>query len=80
MVAAMCSAPRDDQVRVVDGDDRLLPGAGMRNMFGKPAVIMPKSVLGPSVHFSAMVTPSRPTIVVTGTSGKGVSSASKPVA
>ena len=37
-----------------------LPGPVIRNRFGKPAVIRPRYVSGPSSHCSFNVTPSRP--------------------
>ena len=54
--------PEQGELRVVDGHHRLLPGAGMTNMFGKPRLIIPNRLEAPSAHFSARVTPPRPTI------------------
>ena len=56
--------------RVVDGDDGLLAGAGMTNMFGNPAVIIPNRLAAPSAHFSAMVTSAAADDLVAGAAGE----------
>ena len=58
------------ELRVVDGDDGLLAGAGMTNMFGKPRVIMPNRVAAPSAHFSAMRASAAPDDLVAGAAGE----------
>ena len=50
----------------------------MTNRFGKPRLIIPKRLAAPSAHFSARVTPSRPTMSWPARRDSGVSSASKP--
>ena len=50
----------------------------MTNMLGKPRLIIPNRLAAPSAHFSARVTPPRPTISWPTRRYSGVSSASKP--